>query len=687
MFLRIFAVIILVSMRILLTIIASVATSLVAVAQPLRESYLLNDDWKFFTEDEVSHDNAHYVTLPHTWNSGVGGENVEFEQTTVNYLRELYIPAEYASKRLFLRFGGVQSVADVFLNGRHVAEHRGGYTAFTVEITHRVNFGAWNSLLVMVSNSRRNDLMPISSDLAPYGGIYRDVELVVTNKDMISLTHYSSDGVYVEQHRVSSEQASGVVRVFLSSANNDHQMLHVRIVGPDGYEAFSRSVRVSKSDARNSLAIPYEIPNPELWSPESPMLYNVEVALHNDSEVLDRVSVVTGFRSIEIGDDNHLYLNGKMVDVRGVNYAHDRYGRGLAFDRDAYDEDLATISDLGANALRSLSGPHDGYLYEQCDRQGMLAWVDMPFTRSTTIFGDICYIPTSAFRESGFEQLREIVAQNFNHPSIIMWGLFSCVSQRGDSVIDYIKELNTLAHELDASRPTVACSNADGDINFITDLIVLRQNVGWEKGSPDDVSVWCNQLATNKRWRQLRYGVCYGEEGVMTHSTEQIKRYDRGSRHLPERRQTYMHERYADIVSQSGIFWGVWLDNMFDYASPQRAYGLNQSGLVTFDRDGRKDAYYMYRARWNSEEPTLHIAERRWQTRCDTLQSITLYTSSSSPMLRRENDTLPLRRVAAGVYRADSVVVHGSARIIAVDTLSGQRDSIIIRTGNVRGAR
>lgn len=674
-------------MRILLTIIASVATSLVAVAQPLRESYLLNDDWKFFTEDEVSHDNAHYVTLPHTWNSGVGGENVEFEQTTVNYLRELYIPAEYASKRLFLRFGGVQSVADVFLNGRHVAEHRGGYTAFTVEITHRVNFGAWNSLLVMVSNSRRNDLMPISSDLAPYGGIYRDVELVVTNKDMISLTHYSSDGVYVEQHRVSSEQASGVVRVFLSSANNDHQMLHVRIVGPDGYEAFSRSVRVSKSDARNSLAIPYEIPNPELWSPESPMLYNVEVALHNDSEVLDRVSVVTGFRSIEIGDDNHLYLNGKMVDVRGVNYAHDRYGRGLAFDRDAYDEDLATISDLGANALRSLSGPHDGYLYEQCDRQGMLAWVDMPFTRSTTIFGDICYIPTSAFRESGFEQLREIVAQNFNHPSIIMWGLFSCVSQRGDSVIDYIKELNTLAHELDASRPTVACSNADGDINFITDLIVLRQNVGWEKGSPDDVSVWCNQLATNKRWRQLRYGVCYGEEGVMTHSTEQIKRYDRGSRHLPERRQTYMHERYADIVSQSGIFWGVWLDNMFDYASPQRAYGLNQSGLVTFDRDGRKDAYYMYRARWNSEEPTLHIAERRWQTRCDTLQSITLYTSSSSPMLRRENDTLPLRRVAAGVYRADSVVVHGSARIIAVDTLSGQRDSIIIRTGNVRGAR
>lgn len=417
------------------------------------------------------------------------------------------------------------------------------------------------------------------------------------------------------------------------------------------------------------------------------MLYNVEVALHNDSEVLDRVSVVTGFRSIEIGDDNRLYLNGEMVDVRGVNYAHDRYGRGLSFDRDAYDEDLATISDLGANALRSLSGPHDGYLYEQCDRRGMLAWVDMPFTRSTTIFGDICYIPTPAFRESGFEQLREIVAQNFNHPSIIMWGLFSCVSQRGDSVIDYIKELNMLAHELDVSRPTVACSNADGDINFITDLIVLRQNVGWEKGSPDDVSVWCNQLATNKRWRQLRYGVCYGEEGVMTHSTEQIKRYDRGSRHLPERRQTYMHERYADIVSQSGIFWGVWLDNMFDYASPQRAYGLNQSGLVTFDRDGRKDAYYMYRARWNSEEPTLHIAERRWQTRCDTLQSITLYTSSSSPMLRRENDTLPLRRVAAGVYRADSVVVHGSARIIAVDSLSGQRDSIIIRTGNVRGVR
>lgn len=674
-------------MRILLIIIAFVATSFAAVAQPLRESYLLNDGWKFFMEDELSHDNARYVTLPHTWNSGVGSDNAEFEQTTANYLRELYIPAEYASKRLFLRFGGVQSVADVFLNGRHVAEHRGGYTAFTVEITQRVNSGAWNSLLVMVSNSRRNDLMPISSDLAPYGGIYRDVELIVTNKDMISLTHYSSDGVFVEQQRVSAEQASGVVRVFLSSANSDHQMVDVRIVGPDGYEAFSRSTRVSKSDARNSLSVPYEIPNPALWSPESPMLYDVEVTLHNDSEVLDKVSVVTGFRSIEVGDDNRLYLNGEVQNVRGVNYAHDRYGKGIALCRDAYDEDLTLISDLGANAVRSLSGPHDGYLYEQCDRRGLLAWVDMPFTRSTTIFGDICYIPTPAFRESGFEQLREIVAQNFNHPSIIMWGLFSCVSQRGDSVIDYVKELNTLAHELDVSRPTVACSNADGDINFITDLIVLRQNVGWEKGSPDDVSVWCNQLATNRMWRQLRYGVCYGEEGVMTHATEQIKRYERGSRHLPERRQSYMHERYADIISQSGIFWGVWLDNMFDYASPQRAYGMNQSGLVTFDRSGRKDAYYMYRAMWNREQPTLHIAERRWESRSDTLQHITLYTSSPSPMLRKGSDTLPLRRVAAGVYRADSVVVHGTARIVAVDSLSGQRDSITIRSGSVRGVR
>lgn len=673
-------------MRHLLIVIATITAICTTYAQPLRHSYVLNDDWKFFYEDEVSHDNAAIVVLPHTWNINDAIGEGTMRQTTANYLRDLYIPAEYASKRLFLRFGGVQSVADVFVNGRHVAEHRGGYTSFTVEITDKVNYGAMNSLRVMVSNSRRNDVMPISSDLTPYGGIYRDVELVVTNRDMISLTHLSTEGVFVEQQRISGECASGVVRVFLSSSNVDHQIVDLRIVGPDGYEAFSRSVRVSKSDARNSLAIPYDIPNPMLWSPESPMLYDVEVALRNNGETLDEVCIKTGFRSITIADDNRLLINGEVVDVRGVNLAHDRFGMGIAISQENYDEDLAIICDLGANALRSLSGPHADYLYDRCDNMGMLVWVDIPFTRSTAIFGDICYLPTSAYRESGFEQLREIVAQNFNHPSIVMWGLFSCVSQRGDSVIEYVRELNTLAHELDTSRPTVGCSNADGDINFITDLIVLRQNIGWERGSFEDVSVWCDQLSSNKMWKSMRYGVCYGEEGVMTHSVEQIRRHERGSRHLPERRQTLMHERYTALISKSGIFWGVWLDNMFDYASPQRAYGINQSGLVSFDRRGRKDAYYLYRAMWNRRSPTLYIAERRWSSRCDTIQHITLYSSSENPLLRVGDRPVALRRVAPMLYRADSVVVRGVVDIVATDSVAGCRDSISLLVGSVRGS-
>ena len=556
-----------------------------------------------------------------------------------------------------------------------------------MEITDKVKYGAMNTLLVMVSNSRRNDVMPISSDLVPYGGIYRDVELIVTNKDMISLTHYSSYGVFVEQHKVSAEQASGVIRVYLSSSHATHPMVDVRIVGPDGYEVFSRTVRVSKSDARSSIAVPYEFTNPMLWSPDAPMLYDVEVKLYDDNAVLDYVELLTGFRSIVVGDDNRLYLNDKVVKVQGVNLAHDRYGMGTAVGDGEYDADLAIIQDLGANAIRSLSGPHDQYLYERCDSMGMMVWVDMPFTRSTTIFGDICYIPTPAFRESGFEQLREIVAQNFNHPSVIMWGLFSCVSQRGDSIIEYVAELNSLAHDLDCSRPTVGCSNADGDINFITDLIVLRQNVGWERGSFDDVEVWCNQLSSNKTWQKMRYGVCYGEEGAITHVTEQIKRYERGTHHLPERRQTAMHERYVELISKSDIFWGIWLDNMFDYASPQRAYGVNHSGLVTFDRKGCKDAYYLYRSIWNESSPTLHIAERRWNSRRDSLQHFTLYSSSAAPMLRTDDDTLSLRQAAPSIYRVDSVVVRGAVGIVATDVLSGCEDRVVITTGSVRGSR
>lgn len=661
-------------MRYYLTIIALLFAFVVRGAEPLRQSFSLNSDWQLFPSSALDSDDAEHLSLPHSFDSN---------SEPMTYTREFYAPREWSDKRVFLRFGGVAGSAEVVLNGRYVGEHRGNFTAFTFEITDCLAYGSKNYLMVGVSPASRSDMLPTSSDIELYAGIYRDVEIVVAERDMISPLHYSSDGVFVEQHKITADSAEGVVRLYLSTAA-EHPTVAVRIIDPSGYVAFEAEQRVQKYNTARGVELPFHFAFPELWSPENPQMYSVVAELMVDGKISDRVELKTGFRKITIGDDNRLNINDKAIAVRGVNMAHDRFGRRLVASHADIDSDLAIIRDLGANAIRSIAGPHDGYLYERCNEEGVLVWVDMPFMRSPLSLTDICYYPTQAFRGNGFEQLREIIAQNYNHPSVVMWGIFSLVWQRGDDPVSYVRELNELAHTLDSSRPTVAVSNSDGDINFVTDLIVLRQDVGLRRGSADDVEVWCRQLKGNAKFASLRYGVCYGEEGSVEHQTDDIKRSVRGEKLIPERRQTALHERYIAHIAEADIFWGVWLDNIFDYASPRRAYGVNQSGLVDFKREKRKDAYWLYRALW-SAEPTLHIAEKRWTQRRDTLQQIKVYSSVGEPLLLMDDDTLKVREIAPRQYVADSVVVHRRATISA--EAGDMSDKIGFRVGTFGALR
>ena len=663
---------------ILILVVALVAT-LSATASP-REVIAINDDWRLFFAEDSDSDGADVVTLPHTWNSLP--EEGGYLRTTASYMRDIQIPASWSGRRLFLRFGGAQSVATLFVNGQYVGEHRGGYTAFIFEITEKVLFGENNLLRVEVSNERRNDVLPTSSDMNLAGGIYRGVELIVTAQNIVSPLYYATDGVFVTPQSVSRTEVSGVVGVRLSTPELAHPVVGLRIVGPDGYEVSSTTQRVAKYDERRGVELPFEIVHPMLWSIASPQLYRFEVWVEGEHGVEDSVTVDTGFRSIAIDDDNHLIINDERVMIHGVGLAHDRAACGVAMSHEELMEDYDRIVDLGANALRSLGGPHDAVLYDRCDREGVLAWVDIPFSRSPLAFADVCYYPTAAFHDNGFEQLREVVYQNYNHPSVIMWGLFSLVWQRGDDVVPYVEELNTLAHTLDKRRLTVGCSNSDGAINFVTDLIVLRQNVGWSKGHADDVAVWCSQLSARDRWSDMRFAVCYGEEGIPSHLAERVERATRGARHLPERRQSYMHGRYADIIGSNDIFWGVWLETLCDYASSRRPYGINHSGLVGYDRRECKDAYYLYRALWNAEQPTLRITNRRWRERRDTVQHIEVY-APCRPTLLVNGEGVELRRVAAAQWRADSVVIRGAASIEAIDSLARTSDRIEIRCGGL----
>lgn len=662
------------------TFVAVFATPVFALQSEPRAHYSLNEGWRF---NDISKPNAtvQYLDLPHVWSVG------DVVPSTASYSRQLHVPHTLRGKRLFLRFGGVMTQTNVFVNGNWVGEHRGAYTAFTFEITDKVRYGENNTITVHVSNSSKFDIFPVSTEHNLPGGIYRDVELMVTGRNIISPTFYSSAGVFVEQHEVSTERVSGVVTLYLSAMDEGAHNITVRFIAPDGYEVCRYTAKAGKAEKQSGVEIPYSIDYPDLWSPESPTLYRVEAMVGNADKPSDRVSFDIGFRSVGVSKNNRLTINGNEVDIHGVNLAHDRAGVGAVLTDAELRQDLDLVKDMGANALRSVVGPHRESLYDMCDREGVVAWVDMPFTRNSALFGDICYYPSESLRENGFEQLREVIYQNYNHPSVVMWGLFSLVSQHGDDVVKYVRELNDLAHLLDKSRPTVGCSNADGDINFITDLIVLRQDVGWYKGSFEDVSVWCRQLRENKKFKELRYGVCYGEDGCISHVVDVVQRVERGARLRPERAQTAMHECYSSIITESGQFWGVWLDNMFDYASMFRVEGMNYSGMVGYDHKTKKDAYYLYRALWNSSEPTLYIAERRWKSRCDAVQRVRVYSSLERPMLIVDQDSVELHEVSKSRWQADSVVLNDRSIVRVVDGTGLHRDSVEITIDKMRVSR
>jgi beta-galactosidase len=293
----------------------------------------------------------------------------------------------------------------------------------------------------------------------------------------------------------------------------------------------------------------------------------------------------------------------------------------------------------------------------------MLVWIDTPFTRAPYL-SDFSYFATQRFHDNGLQQLRETIVQNYNHPSVVMWGIYSLVWMRGDNVLDFVRELNSAAKSLDASRPTVACSNQDGEINFVPDLIVWQQNLGWEKGKIQDLEIWNHKQHTE--WGHLRSAVAYGEAGSIHQQTNTpLQPIELRQRRIPERWQTEFHEGYAKHLAQDSIYWGMWINDMFEFGSVRHEDGIARRGLVTFDRNDEKDAYYLYRALWNKQSPTLHITEKRRDIRKDTIQRIKFYSSAKdAPVMIVNKDTVGVMEYAPSQFISDSIVMHGRNKVI-----------------------
>ena len=604
-----------------------IITLLTVTTLSARQSYDVSQNWKFFTYNEAQ---AITVNLPHTWNNDALGGRADYFRGTGNYLRYIEILPEWQGKRIFIRFGGSNAVTDLLINGRHAGQHRGGSGAFLFDITDLVSFTERNLFWVMVNNSQMIDILPTAGPDNAYGGIFRTVEIIVTDREAINPNNMGADGVTITTSEISEQSAKGTLKVELLTDNLRGAEAEVEIVAPDGRVVARKSGKARNEDGKAIVAIPFEVSRPALWqATENPALYEFRVRAMQGGEPCDSVTVRSGFRNFTY-TANGLSLNGKPFTARGVIMHRDRSLVGTAVSTDNVTDDLDIISEMGANTIYVVGGSMGREFYDECDRRGLVVITGIPFTGSN-ILNQKGYFNTESFKNNGRQQLDETISQLAHHPSIMAWNLFTEMEIRGESPIDYLRELNTRAKRLDPTRLTAGISNQDGDINFITDLVVWSHTFGWIEGQPEDITIWQRQMHNHPEWSTLRSAVAYRCGGNMLDLSEVLEKPIASSNQHPERWQTHFHDIYMNSLAADSLFWGSFVNCIFDFGSVNSVggdgTGINDSGIVTFDRQTRKDAYYIYKAAWNESEPFIYIAEKRWKRRRENTQNIIVYSN------------------------------------------------------------
>lgn len=602
-------------------------------ADAQRHDQLLNDNWQFRFGHQVEKNTVARVDLPHTWNAqdALSGRT-DYKRGLGHYERRLFVPADWKGQRLYLRFEGANSIADLFVNGRHAGQHRGGYGAFVFEITDFVNYGKANTLRVSVNNAETLELMPLVGDFNFYGGLYRDVHLVRTGPTCISLLDHGSSGIRLVQDSVSKDYAAIRALVALSNGSDTATQAEVllRLLDGDREVAAQRLTLTLPPDSSVEGSLPVSLRRPHLWDGRrDPFRYRAEVSLWRNGHEVDRVEQPLGLRYYHIDPERGFFLNGRHLPLRGVCRHQDRSEVGNALRREHHDEDAAIMAEMGANAVRLAHYPQAEYFYDLMDRYGFIVWAEIPFVGPGG-YSDEGFVNLPAFRQNGREQLVELIRQHYNHPSIVVWGLFNELSMRGDDPVPYIKELNDLAHREDPTRLTVAASNTDGALNFVTDAMAWNRYDGWYGGTPAGLGQWLDHMHTTHP--DLRIAISeYGAGASLYHQQDTLVKTVATSFWHPENWQTHYHMANWREISARPFVWGSFIWNLFDFGAAHRhegdRVGINDKGLVTFDRRTRKDAFYFYKANWNKEVPLLYLAERRCTRRTRPVQTFMAFTN------------------------------------------------------------
>lgn len=607
-----------------------------------REVTPFNNGWEFkkgpFPTDAMqtaARWNADWeqVNVPHTWNADDMQKKTNSFYAGVAYYRKHYVfPESLEGKRLFLRFEGVGACAEVYVNGYLVGTHKGAYSAFVCEIGSQVRLGEENEIVVKADNAARPDVIPVNHALfGVYGGIYRPVWLIVPEPCNIVVNDYASPGVYITQKNVSKQSADVSVRVKLDNATLAPAALELEnaIYTREGklVKVHRQSFELTPQGVQNYVS-DFKISHPHLWQGrEDPYLYKVVSRLKQDGQVIDEVIQPLGLRKYEAVAGKGFFLNGKKYPMYGVTRHQDWWGMGSALTNREHDFDLEQIMEVGATTVRFAHYQQSDYIYSRCDTLGLIIWAEIPFVNRVT----------GQEWDNVHQQMRELIRQSFNHPSIYVWGIHNEVYHPHGYTAALTQSVHDLCKLEDPDRYTVAVNgygHAEHPVNGNTDIQGMNRYFGWYEKKIQDIKPWIEKMEKEYPWQRLMLTE-YGADANIEHQTELLgDALNWGSDFYPETFQTKTHEYQWGVISQHPYILASYLWNMFDFAVPQWKRGgvdaRNMKGLITFDRKIRKDAFYWYKANW-SKEPVLYLTQRRNTERERRETSVTVYSNLGTP--------------------------------------------------------
>ena len=589
-----------------------------------------------------------WVNLPHSWN-GIDGQDGgnDYHRGTCYYAKDIQKADLPKSDRYYLEINGANSSAEVYLNGEKLASHDGGYSTWRVDITEKLQ--QENLLVIAVDNAANDRVYPQVADFTFYGGLYRDVNIICVNESHFDLDYYGGPGIKVTPV-MEGALANVEVEVYVTNTKMGQYLQ---------YTVYDAAGDVVANIAADETKVNFTIENAHLWhGRKDPYLYTVAVHLVEGKEILDTVSARFGCRSFVIDPDRGFILNGEEYPLRGVSRHQDRWGIGNALLPEHHIEDMDLICEVGATTIRLAHYQHDQFFYDLCDERGMVIWAEIPYISN--------HMPGG--RENTISQMKELIVQNYNHPSIVVWGLSNEISMKGDTDPDLIENhniLNDLCHDWDKTRPTtmavVSPCPMDSPYVRIPDTVSYNHYFGWYGGDTSMNGPWFDKF--HAKYPNQPIGCSeYGCEALDWHTS------DPQQGDYTEEYQAYYHEELIKQLFTRKYMWATHVWNMFDFGADARneggENGQNHKGLVTFDRKYKKDSFYAYKA-WLNPEPMIHLCGKRYVDRVEDVTKVTVYSNQPAVELFANGESLGVKEAADHFFYFDVPNV-GETHLVAV---------------------